>query len=54
MAVSSQAIDARAKEVLDREVAAYEQRTPRSKALYERAERAMPFGVTSSFQAGDP
>ena len=54
MAVSSQTIDARAKEVLDKEVAAFEERTPKSKDLYERAERAMPFGVTSSFQAGDP
>ena len=54
MAVSSRTIDDRAKEVLDREVAAYEERTPQSKALFERAERAMPFGVASSFQAGDP
>ena len=54
MAISSQDIDVRAKEVLDKEVAAYEDRTPKSKVLYERAEKAMPFGVASSFQAGDP
>ena len=29
-------------------------RTPKSKALFERASAAMPFGVASSFQAGDP
>ena len=54
MAVSTDAIDARAKEVLDAEVERYESRTPRSRAFYERAEAAMPFGVASSFQAGDP
>ncbi|MDQ4095906.1 MAG: aspartate aminotransferase family protein [Actinomycetota bacterium] len=54
MAISSQDIDVRAKEVLDKEVEAYEARTPQSKALYERAEASMPFGVASSFQAGDP
>ena len=54
MAVSGQTIDVRAKEVLDQEVAAYEERTPKSRSLYERAEQAMPFGVASSFQAGDP
>jgi glutamate-1-semialdehyde 2,1-aminomutase len=54
MPVSHGAIDERAKKVLDEEVDTYEKRTPKSKALYERAERAMPFGVTSSFQAGDP
>jgi glutamate-1-semialdehyde 2,1-aminomutase len=36
------------------ELRGYEERTPKSRALYERAEKAMPFGVTSSFQAGDP
>ena len=47
-------LDVRAKELLDKEISTYEGRTPRSKELYERAERAMPFGVASSFQAGDP
>ncbi len=28
--------------------------TPRSKALYEQASKVMPYGVASSFQAGDP
>jgi glutamate-1-semialdehyde 2,1-aminomutase len=54
MAVSSRDIDERAKQVLTDEIARYEERTPKSRALYERAERSMPFGVTSSFQAGDP
>ncbi|MGH2755931.1 MAG: aspartate aminotransferase family protein, partial [Actinomycetota bacterium] len=42
------------KKVLDEELARYEQRTPRSKELYATAEDVMPFGVASSFQAGDP
>ena len=54
MAISSEAIDERANQLLDREVGRYEERTPRSRALFDRAGRAMPFGVTSSFQAGDP
>ena len=44
----------RARALLTKEVATYESRTPRSKELFERANAAMPFGVTSSFQAGDP
>jgi glutamate-1-semialdehyde 2,1-aminomutase len=48
------AIDRAAQRVLDEELAAYERRTLRSRELYERAERAMPFGVSSSFQQGDP
>ena len=54
MPISRQAMDARAQEILGGEVAGYERRTPTSKALYERAEAAMPFGVASSFQVGDP
>jgi glutamate-1-semialdehyde 2,1-aminomutase len=54
VAVSNQTIDEQAKRVLTEEIARYEKRTPKSRALYERAERSMPFGVTSSFQAGDP
>ena len=42
------------KRVLEQEVARFRQRTPKSAALYERAEASMPFGVASSFQAGDP
>lgn len=44
----------RARALLTKEVATYESRTQRSKQLFERAHAAMPFGVTSSFQAGDP
>ena len=40
--------------LLKEELALFEQRTPKSKALYERAAKSMPFGVASSFQAGDP
>ena len=54
MALSSQALVGRAKELLEEQVTRYKERTPKSKSLYERAEKAMPFGVTSSFQAGDP
>jgi glutamate-1-semialdehyde 2,1-aminomutase len=42
------------KRVLEQEVARFEQRTPKSAELFERAEASMPFGVASSFQAGDP
>ncbi|HYY45418.1 MAG TPA: aminotransferase class III-fold pyridoxal phosphate-dependent enzyme, partial [Actinomycetota bacterium] len=44
----------RAEEILSREVTRYEERTPGSRALYERALQSMPLGVTSSFQVGDP
>ena len=54
MASATRAVDQRAKQILEEEVAGFKARTPRSRALYERAERSMPFGVTSSFQAGDP
>ncbi|MDQ3216709.1 MAG: aminotransferase class III-fold pyridoxal phosphate-dependent enzyme, partial [Actinomycetota bacterium] len=50
----SKVMDDKAQEIQLQEVARFEDRTPRSKSLYERAERSMPFGVTSSFQAGDP
>ena len=40
--------------IATREEAAYRSRTPRSAALHERACRAMPLGVASSFQAYDP
>jgi glutamate-1-semialdehyde 2,1-aminomutase len=40
--------------LLQEELALFEKRTPKSKALFERASKSMPFGVTSSFQAGDP
>ena len=41
-------------EIRDREEAAYRTRTPRSAALHERAKRALPLGVASSFQAYGP
>jgi len=47
-------ITARAHEVAARELAVLLERTPTSKALYERAVRSMPMGVPSSFQAGSP
>ena len=37
-----------------REVDRYAQRTPGSRALYERALASMPLGVASSFQVADP
>jgi len=40
--------------VLGREESAYRSRTPRSAELHERARRAMPLGVSSSFQTYDP
>ncbi len=52
--MATDAIDRAAQQVLEQEIATYRERTPRSRALYERAHRSMPFGVTSSFQAGDP
>jgi len=41
-------------EIHAQELRRYEERTPASRSLYDRAEKAMPLGVTSSFQAGDP
>jgi glutamate-1-semialdehyde 2,1-aminomutase len=45
---------ARIAEINTREEAEYRRRTPRSAALFERAGKAMPLGVASSFQAYDP
>jgi glutamate-1-semialdehyde 2,1-aminomutase len=50
----TEAITERAGTLLAEELDGYRARTPRSRALFARAEKAMPFGVTSSFQAGDP
>lgn len=44
----------RVEQLLTKEIENFRSRTPGSGALYERAEKSMPFGVTSSFQAGDP
>jgi glutamate-1-semialdehyde 2,1-aminomutase len=54
MSVPNKVIDRRAEEVLAAERRRFEERTPKSKDLYGRAEASMPFGVASSFQAGDP
>ncbi|MQA98863.1 MAG: aminotransferase class III-fold pyridoxal phosphate-dependent enzyme, partial [Actinobacteria bacterium] len=54
MATQADPMIERAQEVQRQEVERYEKRTPRSRALYDRAEGSMPFGVSSSFQAGDP
>ena len=43
-----------AREVFEAEKARLVERTPGSRALYERAVRSMPLGVASSFQAADP
>jgi glutamate-1-semialdehyde 2,1-aminomutase len=52
--MATSTVRSRAEEIARREITGYEARTPRSKELFERAQRSMPFGVTSSFQAGDP
>ncbi|MGH2682172.1 MAG: aspartate aminotransferase family protein [Actinomycetota bacterium] len=45
---------ARAKQIQQREMARFEDRTPASRAMYERAVGSLPLGVASSFQANDP
>jgi glutamate-1-semialdehyde 2,1-aminomutase len=52
--LDTERITARAKEVYEREHAVLLDRTPGSRALFERAAASMPMGVASSFQAGDP
>jgi glutamate-1-semialdehyde 2,1-aminomutase len=47
-------ISARAREVAEREARRLLERTPRSAALYQRAVRSMPKGVSSNFQSSDP
>ena len=55
MTTTRAAIDRqRITELRDREEAAYRARTPRSAELNERARRALPLGVASSFQAYAP
>jgi glutamate-1-semialdehyde 2,1-aminomutase len=54
MTLEQGALKENAQRLLDEEVALYEDRTPGSKRLYERAIQSMPMGVASSFQAGDP
>jgi glutamate-1-semialdehyde 2,1-aminomutase len=47
-------ITSTAEAIARRELDALVERTPKSKALFERAVRSMPGGVASSFQLGDP
>jgi glutamate-1-semialdehyde 2,1-aminomutase len=47
-------ITVRARELAQSELARLIDRTPASKAMFERASRTMPGGVASSFQLGDP
>src|SRR3954454_18784342 len=44
----------RAKEITERELAAYSARTVASQAATDRARKGLPLGVPSSFQAYDP
>jgi glutamate-1-semialdehyde 2,1-aminomutase len=55
MKTAPAAIDrARITSIRDREEAGYRARTPRSAELHARAKKAMPLGVSSSFQAYEP
>ena len=55
MTVTGQEVNrARVADIGRREEAEYRRRTPKSGALFERAQDAMPLGVASSFQAYDP
>src|SRR5918992_3061703 len=55
MTLTGRGVDrARVAEIGAREEAAYRARTPRSAELHERARKALPLGVASSFQAYDP
>jgi glutamate-1-semialdehyde 2,1-aminomutase len=47
-------LKSRADEIAERESARLLDRTPASKALFDRAVRSMPNGVASNFQAGHP
>ncbi|HEU4354356.1 MAG TPA: glutamate-1-semialdehyde 2,1-aminomutase [Actinomycetota bacterium] len=47
-------LKARAEEIGEKEAARLLERTPKSKALFERAVKVLPRGVASNFQANDP
>jgi glutamate-1-semialdehyde 2,1-aminomutase len=47
-------LGARARELFDTELADLLAATPESRLLFERAQKSLPLGVASSFQAGDP
>jgi glutamate-1-semialdehyde 2,1-aminomutase len=50
----TQRLASKTEQIQDAEIKFFEDRTPKSRALFERARKSMPFGVTSSFQAGEP
>ena len=52
--MTTRVLEERATKLFEAELDRFKTRTPRSAELFNRAESAMPFGVTSSFQAGDP
>jgi glutamate-1-semialdehyde 2,1-aminomutase len=52
--VDTERMTARAKEIAAREEKRLLDRTPKSAAMFERAARVLPMGVSSNFQAGDP
>ncbi len=55
MTITGQGVTrARIAEIGAREEADYRRRTPKSAALFERAQQSMPLGVASSFQAYEP
>jgi glutamate-1-semialdehyde 2,1-aminomutase len=54
MAISNEVIDRKADRLLAEEVDRFQERTPKSRAMFERAHASLPFGVASSFQANDP
>ena len=47
-------LSARARELFAKEHAALIEATPQSRRLFERAQKSLPLGVASSFQAADP
>ncbi len=52
--MSTDSITKNAQAIAEAELARLLDRTPASKAMFERASRSMPGGVASSFQLGDP
>ena len=41
-------------EILQKEIALYEKRTPKSAAAHKKAEKRIPLGVASNYRAYDP
>ena len=52
--MDTERLKTRANQIAERETERLLERTPASKALFERAVRSMPNGVASNFQAGHP